>query len=90
MALKVYTLVTNGCSVYVLIQFELYIVHALASPNEWTNEEVDFFFFGLNMFLVPIKLQPSKFSPYLILIAFLIPTKKNLLIILVPAKINFV
>jgi len=30
----------------------------------------------LNMFLVPIKLRPSKFSPYLILIAFLIPTKK--------------
>lgn len=40
------------------------------------------------MFLIPIKLRPSKFSPYLILIAFLIPTKKNLLIILVPIKIN--
>ena len=44
------------------------------------------------MFLVPIKLRHSKFSPYLILIAFLIPTKKLLIIfiILVPAKINFV
>ena len=27
------------------------------------------------MFLVPIKLRPSKFSPYLILIDFVIPTK---------------
>jgi len=32
---------------------------------------------GLNMFLVPIKLGTSKFSPYLILIGFLVPTKKN-------------
>jgi len=31
---------------------------------------------GLNMFLVLIKLRPSNFSPYLILIVFLIPTKK--------------
>jgi len=31
------------------------------------------------MFLVPTKLRLSKFSPYLILIAFLIPTKKNYL-----------
>jgi len=50
----------------------------------------DLFFLGSSMFLVPIKLQPSKFSLYLILIAFLIPTKKKLLIILVPAKTNFV
>jgi len=27
------------------------------------------------MFLVPIKLRTSKFSPYLILIGFLVPTK---------------
>jgi len=32
---------------------------------------------GLNMFLVPIKLGTSKFNPYLILIGFLVPTKKN-------------
>jgi len=31
---------------------------------------------GLNMFLVPIKLKTSKFSPYLILIGFLVLTKK--------------
>jgi len=31
---------------------------------------------GLNIFLIPIKLRPSKLSPYLILIAFLILTKK--------------
>jgi len=37
-------------------------------------------------FLVPIKLGAYKFSPYLILIVFLIPTKKKLLLILVPAK----
>ena len=49
-----------------------------------------YYILGLNMFLVPIKLRPSKFNPYLILIAFLIPTIKILLIILVPAKINFV
>jgi len=42
------------------------------------------------MFLVPIELRPSKFSPYLTLIAFLIPTKKKLLIILVSDKTNFV
>ena len=41
------------------------------------------------MFLAPIKLWLFKFSPYLILITFLIP-KKKLLIILVPAKTNFV
>jgi len=35
-----------------------------------------FLFFGLNMFLVPVKLRSFKFSPYLILIVFLIPTKK--------------
>jgi len=29
----------------------------------------------LNMFLVPIKLGPFKFSPYLILIVFLVPKK---------------
>jgi len=28
------------------------------------------------MFLVPIKLETSKFNPYLILIALLVPTKK--------------
>jgi len=28
------------------------------------------------MFLVPIKLEPFKFSPYLILIVFLVPIKK--------------
>jgi len=33
---------------------------------------------GLNMFLVPIKLSPFKFSPYLILIIFL-ASKKNAL-----------
>jgi len=31
----------------------------------------------LNMFLVLIKLGTFKFSPYLILIGFLVPTKKN-------------
>jgi len=31
---------------------------------------------GLNMFLVPIKFGNSKFSPYLILIGFLVLTKK--------------
>jgi len=41
------------------------------------------------MFWIPIKLRSFKFSPYLILIASLIHTKK-LLIILVPAKTNFV
>jgi len=40
------------------------------------------------MFLVPIKLEISKFSPYLILIVFLVPTKKKLPIILVLAKTN--
>ena len=30
---------------------------------------------GLNMFLVPIKFGTSKFSPYLILIGFLVPIK---------------
>ena len=29
------------------------------------------------MFLVPIKLETFKFSPYLILIGFLFPTKKK-------------
>ena len=43
------------------------------------------------MFLIPIKLRPSKFSPYLILIVFFNPyKKKNLLIILVPPKTSFV
>jgi len=31
---------------------------------------------GLNMFLVPIKLEPFTFSPYLILIVFLVSRKK--------------
>jgi len=35
------------------------------------------FKYELNMFLVPIKLGTSKFSPYLILIGFLVPAKKN-------------
>jgi len=40
------------------------------------------------MFLVPIKLRTSKFSPYLILIVFLIPTKNYLILIafLIPIK----
>jgi len=29
------------------------------------------------MFLVPIKFETSKFSPYLILIGFLVPTKEK-------------
>jgi len=33
----------------------------------------------LNMFLVPIKLRSFKFSPYLILIAFLIPINDEIL-----------
>jgi len=41
------------------------------------------------MFLVLIKLGTSKLSPYLILIVFLVPTKKNLLI-LVPITTKFV
>jgi len=32
---------------------------------------------ALNMFLVPIKFGTFKFSPYLILIGFLLPTKEN-------------
>jgi len=51
---------------------------------------IESFNIELNMFLILIKLRPSKFSPYLIIIAFLIPTKKNLLIILVLGKTNFV
>jgi len=35
------------------------------------------FILGLNMFLIPIKLGTSKFSLYLILIGFLVPTKKK-------------
>ena len=42
------------------------------------------------MFLVPIKLGTSKFSPYLILIGFLVLTKKKLLLILVPVTTKFV
>jgi len=41
------------------------------------------------MFLVPIKSGTSKFSPYLILLGFLVPTKK-LLLILVPVTTKFV
>jgi len=48
------------------------------------------FLLGLNMFLVPIKLGTSKFSPYLILIGFLVLTKKYLLPILVPVTTKFV
>ena len=46
------------------------------------------FFLPLNMFLVPIKLRPSKFSPYLILIVFLSPYEKFLQSILVFAQSN--
>ena len=42
------------------------------------------------MFLVSIKLETSKFSLYLILIGFLAPTKKKLLLILVPVATKFV
>jgi len=42
------------------------------------------------MFLIPIKLGPFKFSPYLILIVFLVPKKKKLLLILDPIKTKFV
>jgi len=42
------------------------------------------------MLLVPIKLETSKFSPYLILITFLVPPKKYLHVILVPVKTKFV
>jgi len=42
------------------------------------------------MFLILIKLGTTKFSPYLILIGFLVPTKKKLLLILVSAKTKFV
>jgi len=42
------------------------------------------------MFLVPIKKRPFKNSPYLILIVFLVPIKKNLHSLLVPSKIKFV
>jgi len=41
------------------------------------------------MFLVPIKLRIFKFSPYLILIGFLDPTKKKLLLILVLVTTKF-
>jgi len=41
------------------------------------------------MFLIPVKLKTFKFSPYLILITFLVPTKK-LLLMLIPTKTNFV
>jgi len=47
-----------------------------------------FVFLPLNMFLVPIKLRPSKFSPYLILIVFLSPYEKFLQSILVFAQSN--
>jgi len=46
------------------------------------------YFLELNMFFVSIKLGTSKFSPCLILIDFLVSTKK--LIILVPPKTKFV
>jgi len=42
------------------------------------------------MILVPIKLGTSKFSPYLILIAFLVSTKRKLHVILVLVKTKFV
>jgi len=41
------------------------------------------------MFLIPVKLKTFKFSPYLILIIFLVPTKK-LLLMLIPTKTKFV
>jgi len=45
-----------------------------------------YFFVGLNMFMVPIKLENFKFSPYLVLIVFFSPYKKYLHVILVHAK----
>jgi len=45
---------------------------------------------GLNMFFVPVKLRTFKFSPYLILIGFLVPTKKKILLVLVPVTTKFV
>jgi len=42
------------------------------------------------MFLVLIKLETFKFSPYLILTVFLVPIKKYLHVILVSAKTKFV
>jgi len=42
------------------------------------------------MFLVPIKFETSKFSLYLILIGFLLPTKKKLFLILVLTTTKFV
>jgi len=43
-----------------------------------------------NNLLVPIKFGTCKFSSYLILIVFLVPTKKKLLLILVLDKTKFV
>jgi len=52
----------------------------LNTETLWLKKFVCLLIFrGLNMFLVAIKLRPCKFSPYLILIAFLILTKKNYL-----------
>jgi len=42
------------------------------------------------MFLVLIKLRHFKFSPYLILIVLLVPTKKIMHSILVPAQFKYV
>jgi len=45
--------------------------------DQLTCDFLSLFFFGLNMFMVFIKLGSLKFSPYLILIVLLAP-KKNL------------
>jgi len=42
--------------------------------------------YGLNMFLIPIKLGTFNYSSYLILIGFFSPYKRKLLLILVPSK----
>jgi len=53
------------------------LTNHLASQETWqeTLKRLLLFEFDLNMFLVPIKFETSKFSPYLILIAFLVPIK---------------
>jgi len=42
------------------------------------------------MFLIPVKLRYFKFSPYVILIVLLVPTKKIMHSILVPAQFIYV
>jgi len=43
------------------------------------TKEFPIFYLGLNMFLIPIKLGPFKFNPYLILIVLLVPKKNSAL-----------